>query len=390
LTPKLAVRVGILGMMAIAVFAVLFLRLWSLQILNGEQLLRAAQNNQLRDVRVKAPRGSILDRNGLPLVTNVPGTVVQIWASDLPKDRATRLREIRALARVLQVPAWQIGRTIRRHRDDPLTPVTIKEGVPEAQALYLQERKKDFPGVWVVDAFLRYYPHRELASHVLGYVSEISAEQLKERREQGYVLGDTIGQTGIEAFYDKYLRGTAGLAQLRVDSLGRQVGDIVPKIPAHPGNAVRLTIDLKLQIAAEEALRYGIERARNVGCYGCWNANGGAIVALDPRDGAIRALASYPTYRPRAPACARHRRAHDAHGPGDELPRAQPRDQRGISPGVDVQTGDRDRGDAGTHSRAVRDPSLHRNVRAGRTGLQELGPVRERGDDPSHRARRLV
>ena len=73
---------------------------------------------------------------------------------------------------------------------------------------------------------------------------------------------------------------------------------VVPKIPAHPGNAVRLTLDLKLQIAAEEALRYGIERARNVGCYGCWNANGGAIVALDPRDGAIRALASYPTYRP--------------------------------------------------------------------------------------------
>jgi penicillin-binding protein 2 len=298
LTPKLAVRVGILGMLAIALFAVLFLRLWSLQILNGEQLLRAAQNNQLRDVRVQAPRGSILDRNGLPLVTNVPGTVVQIWASDLPKERATRLREIRALARVLQVPAWQIGRTIRRHRDDPLTPVTIKEGVPEAQALYLQERKKDFPGVRVVSAHLRYYPHRELASHVLGYVTEISAEQLKELGDKGYHPGDTFGQTGIEAFYDEYLRGTPGLAQLRVDSLGRQRGPVVPKIPAHPGHAVRLTLDLKLQIAAEEALRYGVERARNVGCYGCWNANGGAIVALDPRDGAIRALASYPTYRP--------------------------------------------------------------------------------------------
>jgi len=314
LTPKLAVRVGILGMLAIAVFAVLFLRLWSLQILNGEQLLRAAQNNQRRDVRIQAPRGPILDRNGLPLVTNVPGTVVQIWASDLPQHRATRLREIRALARVLQIPAWQIGRALRRHRDVPLTPITIKEGVPVAQAHYLQERKKDFPGVWVVDAFLRYYPHRELAAHVLGYVSEISAEQLQERREQGYRSGDTIGQTGIESFYDKYLRGTAGLAQLRVDSLGRQRGDIVPKIPAHPGNAVRLTLDLKLQIAAEEALRYGIERARNVGCYGCWNANGGAIVALDPRDGAIRALASYPTYRPSIFVGRVRQRALDAAG----------------------------------------------------------------------------
>jgi penicillin-binding protein 2 len=314
LTPKLAVRVGILGMLAIAVFAVLFLRLWSLQILNGEQLLRAAQNNQRRDVRIQASRGPILDLNGLPLVTNVPGTIVQIWASDLPKNRPTRLREIRALARVLQVPAWQIGRAIRRHRNVPLTPVTIKEGVPEAQALYLEERAEDFPGVWVVDAFQRYYPHRELAAHVLGYVSEISAEQLQERQDEGYRSGDTVGQAGIESVYDTYLRGTAGLAQLRVDSLGRQHGDIVPKIPAHPGNAVRLTLDLKLQIAAEEALRYGIERARNAGCYGCWNANGGAIVALDPRDGAIRALASYPTYRPSVFVGRVRQRALDAAG----------------------------------------------------------------------------
>jgi len=298
LTPKLAVRIGILGTLAVAVFAVLFLRLWSLQILNGEQLLRAAQNNQRRDVRIQAPRGPILDRNGQALVTNVPGKVVQIWISNLPKSRDVRLREIRALARVLQVPAWQIGRAIRRHRDDPLTPVKIKEGVTRMQALYLEERASDFRGVEVADTFLRYYPHRELAAHVLGYVTEISAEQLKERKDDGYRSGDTIGQTGVEAYYDKYLRGRAGLAQMRVDSLGRQKSPVLPVIPPHPGNAVRLTLDVKLQIAAEEALRYGIERARNSECYGCWNANGGAIVALDPRDGSIRAMASSPTFRP--------------------------------------------------------------------------------------------
>jgi penicillin-binding protein 2 len=298
LTPKLAVRIGILGMLAIAVFAVLFLRLWSLQILNGEQLLRAAQNNQRRDVRLPAPRGPILDRNGLPLVTNVPGVTVQIWASDLPSNRDARLREIRALARVLHVPAWQIGRAIRRQRSDLLTPVKVKVGATPAQARYLQERASDFPGVKVVDDFLRYYPHRELAAHVLGYVGEISAEQLKTLRSEGYQAGDSIGQTGIEAYYDPYLRGTAGLSQIRVDSLGRRQSGVVPKIPPHPGNAVRLTLDLKLQIAAEEALRYGIDRAQRSGCYGCWNADGGAIVALDPRDGSIRALASYPTFRP--------------------------------------------------------------------------------------------
>ena len=297
-TPKLALRVGLLGMVALAVFATLFLRLWSLQVLNGQQLLRAAQNNQRRDIRVQAPRGPILDRNGQVLVTNVPGTAVQIWSSDLPKRRGVRLREIRQLARLLHVPAGQIGAAVRKHRSDPLTPVKVKDGASQAQVFYLKERAEDFPGVQIAPTYLRFYPHKELAAHVLGYVSEISPGQLKTLHDQGYRGGDTIGQTGIESFYDKYLRGTAGLSQLRVDSLGRPISAVLPKVPAHPGDAVRLTLDVKLQKAAEEALRYGIDRARNSGCYGCWNANGGAIVAIDPHDGAVRALASYPTYRP--------------------------------------------------------------------------------------------
>jgi penicillin-binding protein 2 len=298
LTPKLALRVGILGMLALAVFAALFLRLWSLQVLNGEQLLRAAQNNQRRDIRVQAPRGPILDRNGQLLVTNVPGRAVQIWSSDLPKRRGVRLREIRALARVLEVPANQIGAAIRRGRHDPLTPIRIKDSASRDQVIYLEERAEDFRGVQIVPAYLRYYPNRELAAHVLGYVSEISKEQVAALRGQGYRGGDTIGQTGIESYYDRYLRGTAGLSQLRVDSLGRPISPRTPKVPAHPGNAVRLTLDVNLQKAAEEALRYGIDRARNSKCYGCWFSNGGAIVALDPHDGSIRALASAPTYRP--------------------------------------------------------------------------------------------
>jgi penicillin-binding protein 2 len=298
LTPKLALRVGLLGTLAIAVFATLFLRLWSLQVLNGEQLLRASQNNQLRDVRIQAPRGPILDRNGQMLVTNTPGLAVQVRITDLPKRRSARLREIRALASVVHIPAMQIGATIRRHRNDPLTPVTLKQNVPRSLAFYLSERSDDFPGVQVVKNFLRYYSHQELAAHVLGYVSEISAEQLKSLSKKGYRGGDTIGQTGIESRYDQYLRGAAGLAQLRVDSLGRPIGTFVTKTPPRSGDALRLTLDVKVQRAAEQALRYGIDRARNSACYGCWFSNGGAIVALDPRDGAIRALASYPPHRP--------------------------------------------------------------------------------------------
>ena len=298
LTPRLALRVGLLGMVAIAVFGTLFLRLWSLQILNGEQLLRAAQNNQRREVRVPAPRGSIVDRNGLPLVINVPGTVVQIDQASLPKRKNIRLRELRKLGRVLKMPARDIGANLRRHRNDLLTPVTIKTDVSELQADYLTERADDFPAVSVRTIPLRYYPHRELAAHVLGYTGEISQAQLGSLAKRGYRPGDTIGQTGVEAEYDRYLRGVSGLAIKRVDSLGRQQGTTTPLVPAHPGEAVRLTIDLKLQMAAEDALRYGIERARNSGCQGCWYANGGAIVALDPRDGSVRALASNPTYHP--------------------------------------------------------------------------------------------
>ena len=313
LTPRLALRVGLLGMVALAVFAALFLRLWSLQILNGDQLLRAAQNNQRREVRVAAPRGAIWDRDGRPLVTNVPGLVVQIWAADLPKTKSVRLRELRRLGRVLDIPANEIGRALIRHRADLLTPVTIKSGVSELQRGYIEERRDDFKGVRIVKAALRFYPHRELAAHALGYVGEISQDQLDRLEKQGYRSGDIIGQSGIEAEYDKYLRGVPGLSVQRVDSLGRKIAETAVT-PAHSGNTVRLTIDLKLQLAAEEALRYGIERARNSGCQGCWYANGGAIVAMDPRDGSVRALASNPTYPPSLYVGRVRQRALDAAG----------------------------------------------------------------------------
>jgi penicillin-binding protein 2 len=314
LTPRLALRVGLLGVAAVAVFATLLLRLWSLQILNGAQLLRASENNQRREVRLPSPRGAILDRNGLPLVINVPGTIVQIDQSTLPQRKSVRLRELRRLARVLKMSPSDIGGTLRRHRGDLLTPVTIKSDVSDLQAAYLSERADDFPGVDVETVPLRYYPHRELAAHVLGYTGDISQQQLDRLAKQGYRAGDTIGQTGIEAQYDRYLRGTPGLAIKRVDSLGRPVAPTTPLVPAHPGEAVRLTIDMKLQMAAEQALRYGIERARSSGCQGCWYSNGGAIVALDPRDGSIRALASNPTYPPSLYVGRVRQRALDAAG----------------------------------------------------------------------------
>ena len=125
-TPKLALRVGILGLLALAVFAVLLFRLWALQVLSGTHYLAEAQNNQIRTVRIEAPRGTIVDKRGRPLVTNVPGTIVRVWPQDLPKTWARQLGELRRLAGVLNMSPRTIVGLLRGHASDPLTPVTIK------------------------------------------------------------------------------------------------------------------------------------------------------------------------------------------------------------------------------------------------------------------------
>jgi penicillin-binding protein 2 len=295
LTPSLALRVGVLGAFALIVFAVLFFRLWSLQVLSGEDYLNAAQNNQLRLVRVEAPRGPILDRDGRVIVSNVAGTAVQLWVGDMPRAEGRRREIVRGLARALNVSPAELTREVASRRSDPLTPITVKTAVREEQVDYLYEHQAEFPGVKIVQTYLRDYPYQSLAAQILGYVGEISAEELKRQRGDGYRGGDRIGKTGIEAAYDSYLRGRAGVGQIRVDSLGRQVGAYEPRQEARAGYGLRLTIDMGLQRAAENAIRYGIDLAHQ---NDHWAANGGAIVALDPRDGAILAMASNPTYKP--------------------------------------------------------------------------------------------
>ncbi|MBA3244823.1 MAG: penicillin-binding protein 2 [Actinobacteria bacterium] len=292
-TPQLALRVGMLGAVALAVFAVLFLRLWALQVLSGDKYLNAAQENQVRTVRIEAPRGTILDRNGNVLVSNVPGTAVRIWKSDLPSEG--RYAMFKRLSKVLRVPLPRLTRALEDSKDDPLSPITIKTAVHEDQVMYLTERVAEFPGVQIVGTYLRDYEHRALAAQILGYVGEISPQELAARKRDGYRGGDKLGKSGVERAFDVYLRGTPGAAQVRVDSVGRPQSEYETKEYPTYGSSVRLTIDVGLQQAAEQALAFGIRTARDHESY---NANGGAIVALDPRDGAILALASNPTYKP--------------------------------------------------------------------------------------------
>jgi penicillin-binding protein 2 len=295
LTPQLALRVGVLGIVAFAVFAVLFLRLWALQVLAANKYRSEANNNRVRTLLIEAPRGPILDRYGRTLVGNVPGTRVELWPADLPKSWPAQRQELRRLSLVTDVPVAQILKKMRDAAGDPLTPVVVQYGIHQDQIDYLAEHQTSFPGVQLAESYLRRYPHQSLAAHILGYVGPISAAEYKVDKKLGYQPTDGIGQAGVEAEYDQYLRGRDGAAELTVDSRGRPTSPIQPTTLQRPGNALRLTIDVDIQRAAEQALTYGIGVAHQ---NGQWAADGGAIVALDPRDGSVIALASSPTYKP--------------------------------------------------------------------------------------------
>jgi penicillin-binding protein 2 len=287
----------VLGGVVLLIFGALFLRLWALQVLSGTHYLRVARTNQLRTIRLDAPRGPILDRNGRVLVENRGGTAVALWPSDLPHKWYLRLRELKRLSKVVHVPVKEMLAGIAARKGDPLTPVIVKEPVGEPQIAYLKEHQYEFRGLTFQDSFLRHYPHGRLAAQLFGYVSEVSKQELK-KHPFGVVAGDKVGQAGVESAFDAYLRGTPGFNRLRVNSLGIAQGTVDPGPQPLSGNAVRLTLDLRLQAAAQRALAYGIQLARDSNCFGCWDANGGAIVALDPHDGSVLALASAPTYTP--------------------------------------------------------------------------------------------
>jgi hypothetical protein len=252
LTPQLALRVAILGAFALLVFVVLFFRLWSLQVLSGDEYLNAAQSNQLRLIRVEAPRGPILDRRGRVVVSNVAGTAVELWVGDMPKEGRYEL--VQRLSGVLDVKPRKLAREVDSRRLDPLTPIVVKTAVGEEQVDYLYEHQAEFPGVRIVQIYLRGYPYSSLAAQILGYTGEISPSELKRLRKT-YRAGDRIGKAGIEAAYDSYLRGRPGLGQIRVDSLGRQVSPYVPRQESTPGYALRLTLDIRTTSGLPTAAR---------------------------------------------------------------------------------------------------------------------------------------
>lgn len=290
-------RLSIVGIVVVSLFAALFARLWYLQVMDTGTFQALATKNRIRTVYEAAPRGRILDRQGRPLVVNrgyQAVTVTRLEVQDKP-EVVTRL------AALLGLSLPEMTRRIGDRRYSPYKPVPVAEDVPEDVVVYLREHSSDFPGVAARAVAERTYPNGALAAHVLGYVGEINDKELAERDGTGYRLGDDIGKFGVEQSFEEDLRGTPGKTRLEVDATGRVLLPPLSSSPPRQGNDVQLTIDLDVQALAEDSLAKGLEAARaandrNTGKR--FVAPAGAVVVMDPRDGALLALASNPGFSP--------------------------------------------------------------------------------------------
>ena len=287
ITPQLAWRVAILGGVALTIFAVIFLRLWFLQVLSGNKYLAEANDNRVRDITIQAPRGDVVDRNGTVLVDNRPANAIQIQPNKLPPRGAARDDLYRRLRQVLHLRPRAIRKDITTQRKAiPYANVTIKSDASQTQLAYILERQDQFPGVVPEPVYQRRYPHRDVAAQLFGTVGQISPQELKLARFRGVHQGTLVGQSGIEWSYDRYLRGQEGATRVQVDALGRQKGPPLRTRQPVQGKQLKLSLDFNLQDAAQQAIK-------SVG-----GGLPGAFVAMDPRSGEILALGSVPSFDP--------------------------------------------------------------------------------------------
>jgi len=294
-SPQLAFRVAILGGIAVVMFGVIFFRLWYLQVLTGERYVQEAAVNSVRDLPIAAPRGQVFDREGKPIAASTVTNAVQIVPSALPRAGAPRLRLYRRLGRLLGMSAQHVQALVIKGRTAlPYAPVTIKTDAGRGVLTVLAERQNEFPGVTQQPVSIRSYPYGEMAAQVLGYVGQVSERELKLRPFAGVKQGTVVGQEGLEYYYDRYLRGKDGVQRVQVDSAGYPEPTRLAPTPPKGGYSLKVTLGLGLQQEAEKALLEGIENARAGGK----PASAGAFTAIDPRNGQILAIGSYPSFDP--------------------------------------------------------------------------------------------
>ena len=269
-------RLSGMAVCIIAVFALLIIKLFYLQLIKGDEYRHLSDNNCIRLQSLDSPRGLILDRNGKLLVDNRPSFDLFITIKDADPLGHT----IEKLSKYLQIPADQLEQKINSSRSvSSYKPVLLKQDIGRDALAVIEAHKYDIPGIFVSIKPLRHYIYKEFAAHLIGYLGEISTDELKNKKYSGYRAGDFIGKFGIEKTCERLLNGIRGGQQVEVNAKG-QVIRVLKTVNPKPGYNIYLTIDLELQKKAEELIK---DKA-------------GAVVAMDPETGQILALASAPSF----------------------------------------------------------------------------------------------
>jgi penicillin-binding protein 2 len=285
--PELQARLGSTVAVALVAFVLLATRLWFLQILHGLDMRSASESNRIRLVRVPAARGVVYDRNGEILIDNRPSFDLVF----VPEDARDRSSTINNLAQRLGESDAVLRQLVRApSKRPPYEGILLRRDVNWPGVVAVETHQIDLPGVSLQVGPKRYYPFGPLAAHLLGYVGEVSENELSKEDGSGYRAGDLAGKAGLEKSWDVQLRGEPGKQQVEVDALGRRVR-VLGERPDRSGTTLTLTLDRDLQETAERAL----------------GAAEGALVALDPRNGEVLAMVSHPAYDPNIFARAIHR-----------------------------------------------------------------------------------
>src|SRR5438270_2380339 len=262
----------------LVIFLVLAYGLWRLQVVQSDFYAALAEKNKTREVPILAPRGKILDRDGRVVVDNYP-SFTALLLRDSTRDLAA---DADLIARGLHLDHKEVHERLRKFAGTPqYRPIYLKEDITQDELASIVAHRNELPELDTIVAHRRVYPRNGFMAHLVGYVGEVSEQMLNQAQWELYNPGDVVGKSGAELEYNPILMGKNGYRRAIVNSRGKEVGRL-DETPAVPGKQLKLTIDIDLQIAAEQAL----------------GGKNGAIVAMDPRNGEILAMVSRPTFDP--------------------------------------------------------------------------------------------
>lgn len=282
-------RLHTLLVVCLVLFAVLLERMVYLQLWRGDYYAKQSDGNRLRQSRILAPRGIIYDSEGKELVNNLPG-----YAVVLQKQSSYKPETLQRLSNLLQMPVEEINAKIKAS-ENFYEPIMLKNNLDQQMVTKIEEQRRYMPEVMLSVQPIRNYPYHELAVHALGYVGEVSAYEIEQGLFKNITQGSLVGKAGLEKTYDKYLRGEDGAFMEEVDVAGNVVKHYDSVQPV-PGKNLKLTIDYELQKELEAFTDKHLAFLRSSGI--APGARAAAVVAIDPRNGAVRAMVSRPGYDP--------------------------------------------------------------------------------------------